>query len=61
MVTIYIFSIENSQVLWKYKEIVLPLLTFIINPIMNLISGHHHECEKMEHHSSCSKSTEELL
>ena len=29
---------------------VLPSLTFIVDPTMNLMSGPHHECERREHH-----------
>ena len=34
---------------------VLPSLTFIMDPTMNLISRPHHECERNEHHSPCSE------
>ena len=40
---------------------VFPPLTFMVDPNMNLMSGPHHECERREHHSLCSESTEELL
>ena len=35
---------------------VLPPLTFMVDPTMNLISGHHHECERREYHSPCYRS-----
>lgn len=34
---------------------ILPLLTFIMDPIMNLMSRSHYKYEKMKHHSLCSE------
>lgn len=33
----------------------LPLLTFMVGPIINLISRPHYIYKKKEYHSSCSK------
>ena len=38
-------------------EIMFSHLTFIVDFIMNLISGLYHEYEKREHYFSCFKST----
>ena len=40
---------------------VLPPLTFMVDPTINLMSGPHHECERREHYSLYSGSTSELL
>ena len=39
----------------------LPPLTFMIDPIMNLMNRPHHKCEKKKHHSPYSGITSELL
>ena len=54
-------KLENSQVVPEYSEMVLPPLTFMVDPTMNLMSRPHHECERREHYSPCSESTLELL
>ena len=36
-------------------------LTFMVDPIINLIGKLHHECKKKERHSLCSKNTYVLL
>lgn len=38
----------------------LPPLTFMIDLIMNLMTGPHHECKKIQHYFSCFESTSEL-
>ena len=48
---------ENSYVLSEYEKMMLPPLTFMIDPTMNLMNGPHHECEKREHHCPYSKIT----
>ena len=41
---------ENTKVLPEYYKIVFPLLTFIMDLTMNLISGPYHECKRMMYH-----------
>jgi len=40
----------------EYEEMVLLTLTFMVNPTMNLMSGHHHKYQG-EPHSLCSGNT----
>ena len=35
---------ENSQIISEYREMVLPLLKFMMDLIVNLMSEPHHEC-----------------
>ena len=39
----------NYCILSEYHKYVLPPLTWIVGPTMNLISGIHHSCEKNEY------------
>ena len=35
---------ENSQIISEYREMVLPLLKFMVDFIINLMSGPYHKC-----------------
>ena len=48
---------KNSLVFSEYGEIVLSTLIFIVNPIMNLMGGSHHKCERKKHHFSYSENS----
>lgn len=45
-------ALKNYYVPLEHVDAVLPLLTFMVEPTMNLISGIYHEYEKTEHHIS---------
>ena len=40
---------DNYIILREYIKCVLPPLTEVVGPIMNLISGTYHFCEKKEY------------
>ena len=40
---------------------VLPPLTFIVDPTINLMSVSYHECERREYHFPYSENTKKLL
>ena len=47
-------TIENyEKFLGTLKVMVLPSLTFMMDPTMNLMSRPHYECERNEYHSPC--------
>ena len=46
--------LENNEGTLEYEEIVLPPLTFVVDPIMNLMSKLYYEYERIEHHSPCT-------
>ena len=50
------FVSRNSYVILEHKEIVFISLTFMMDPIINLMSRLYHEYEKREHHSPYSDS-----
>ena len=45
------FFSENSLILLEYGKIALPPLTSIVDPIMNLMNGFYHECERRKQYS----------
>ena len=49
VITLAIFIGKNYCVLSEYHKCVVPHLTWIVSPTMNLISGTHHLCEKREY------------
>ena len=44
-------EIENQQVVLKHGEMMLSPFTFMMHPIMNLINGPNHECDRREPNS----------
>jgi hypothetical protein len=42
-------SQENYIILWEYIKYILPPLTKVVGPIMNLINGTHDFCERREY------------
>ena len=47
---------ENTKVFPEYYEMVLPLLTLIMDLTINLMSGPYHECKRMMYHLQYSKN-----